>query len=132
MGETRSSLFLSLQLFDRFSVEIEKMKKLKLLFISCLIFAQVFAAEIPEKREDESEAKPDEISASFKGHSLIEATPMTSDDLEFLRTLDETVPEDVLDFWSTPVKTEEAVPILVHPDLLPHVEEAFQVRFLHF
>jgi hypothetical protein len=58
---------------------------------------------------------------------LIEAIPKSSDDLEFLRTLDETVPEDVLDFWATPVKAEEPVPILVHPDLLPHVEEAFQV-----
>ena len=52
---------------------------------------------------------------------------MTADDLEFLRTLDETVPEDVLDFWATPVKTEEAVPILVHPELLAQVEEVFQV-----
>ena len=100
------------------------MKKLKLFFVSCLLFSQVFCAEIPEKREDEAE---DHTVTTFKGHSLLEATPMTPDDLEFLRTLDETVPEDVLDFWSTPVKTEEAVPILVHPDLLPHVKEAFQV-----
>ncbi len=48
------------------------------------------------KQED---ANQDEAVTSFKGHSLLEATPMTDDDLEFLRTLDETVPEDVLDFW---------------------------------
>ena len=83
-------------------------------------------AKQDEVKQDE--VKQDDVVTSFRGHSLLEAMPMTDEDVEFLRTLDETVPEDVLDFWSTPAKTEEAVPILVHPALLPHVEEAFQVK----
>lgn len=110
------------------------MKKFKICLISLLIFNFALAAEIPPNDDDsEAETKTEapkeeeEEGATFKGHKLIEATPMTADDLEFLRTLDETVPEDVLDFWATPVKTEEAVPILVHPELLAQVEEVFQV-----
>ena len=85
-------------------------------------------AEEPTTVKAEAEAEAaGELEATFKGHKLIEAVPKTPDDVEFLRTLDETVPEDVLDFWATPVKAEEPVPILVHPELLPHVVEAFEV-----
>ena len=84
--------------------------------------------EVKQDEVKQDEVKQDDVVTSFRGHSLLEAMPMTDEDVEFLRTLDETVPEDVLDFWSTPAKTEEAVPILVHPALLPHVEEAFQVK----
>lgn len=95
-------------------------------------------ATTPAPIEAEADGLEDQ-EVTFKGHKLIEAVPMTSDNLEFLRTLDETVPEDVLDFWSTPVKPEEPVPILVHPELMPHVVEAFEVsrakyifmRYLH-
>ena len=102
------------------------MKKYFLILSILLCTRLINTAEIPETttlvtNEDE-ESEP-----SLKGYRLLEAIPLTADDLEFLRTLDETVPEDVLDFWATPVKTDEAVPILVHPELLPHVEEAFQV-----
>jgi hypothetical protein len=105
----------------------------KFFFILSILFCArlINSAEIPETTtllpNEEEESEP-----SLKGYRLVEATPLTADDLEFLRTLDETVPEDVLDFWSTPVKIEEAVPILVHPELLPHVEEAFQVESLFF
>ena len=84
--------------------------------------------DVKQDEVKQDEVKQDDVVTSFRGHSLLEAMPMTDEDVEFLRTLDETVPEDVLDFWSTPAKTEEAVPILVHPALLPHVEEAFQVK----
>lgn len=130
------------------------MKKLKLVAVFLLIsvsglLGPVSGAAVPgddegsEDREGVEEPSPDttpapveaedpgEEEVTFKGHKLIEAVPMTSDNLEFLRTLDETVPEDVLDFWSTPVKAEEPVPILVHPELLPHVVEAFEVSCSH-
>jgi len=81
--------------------------------------------------EDEAGASTDSSQTSdghFKGHILIEAKPMTLEHLAFLRELDETVPEDAMDFWSSPAKLEEAVPILVHPDLIKPVVDTFKSK----
>jgi len=53
---------------------------------------------------------------------------MSEDNLKFLRELDDTIPEDILDFWSLPTKPEDPVDILVHPDLLKPVTDTFDSK----
>jgi hypothetical protein len=62
--------------------------------VQLVTLALVFCLSLANAAKDEPEAVEKDAgeAAIFKGHKLIEAVPMTSDDLEFLRTLDETVP----------------------------------------
>lgn len=70
----------------------------------------------------------------FTGHKLFQAKPQTKEHVEILRSLDENIPEDAIDFWSNP--NEETVEFLVSPELAGPVgkvlEEAgvtFRVKF---
>ena len=51
------------------------------------------------------------------GYSLIEATPNTLENVDFLKYLDATVDEEAMDFWSDPRKQDLPVEVLVHPGI---------------
>ena len=63
---------------------------------------------------------------SFRGYHLLEATPNSEVNVEWLRSLEVASDTETIDFWQPPTKPDENCTMAVHPDLLDELEDVFE------
>ena len=63
--------------------------------------------------------------ASFRGFSLLAATPQTPNQVKVMQDLSLNTDDGIVDFWSEPKQLGRPVDVLVHPQVLDKVEALF-------